>query len=98
MKRREVLEAACAAIMVDRARDHGEAENNFGNIARGWDWWLSMRPEAVGNLTPFDVSCMMSIFKLARMATNPGHADSAADLCGYGAIAGELGERHGKTD
>jgi hypothetical protein len=93
MNRSDILTTARQAVTVDRAATHGQAENTFGRIARGWDWWLASREP--GPLTPFDVACMMSIFKLARMAGNPAHQDSAVDLCGYGAIAGEIGSGNG---
>jgi hypothetical protein len=34
---------------------------------------------------------MMVGFKQSRMKSNPTHIDSAQDLCGYAAIAGEIG-------
>tara|TARA_R110000772_G_C13300042_1_gene438828 strand:- start:2234 stop:2515 length:282 start_codon:yes stop_codon:yes gene_type:complete len=89
MKRADVLSKAAEYITTDRAATHGDAENNFGSIARGWDWWLSMRP--VGPLTPYDVAMMMTVFKVARSATNETHSDNQIDLAGYAAIAAELG-------
>jgi len=89
MNRAEILDAAKQAVMIDRAATHGAVEDTFAAIAGGWEWWLSSRKR--GPLTEFDVACMMSIFKLARMAGNPRHNDSAVDLCGYGSIAGEIG-------
>jgi hypothetical protein len=91
--RAKILDDAKGYVTQDRAATHGSAENNFGAIAAGWDWWMSIRQ--AGPLSPFDTACMMSIFKLARMASNPAHLDSAVDLCGYGAIAGELGQDYG---
>jgi hypothetical protein len=89
MNRVEFLDTAKDCITRDRAATHGAAEQNFDAIARGWDWWLSIR--RVGPLTAYDTAMMMVIFKAARMAGNPSHGDSATDLAGYAALAGELG-------
>lgn len=85
MNRTDILDAARQAITVDRAATHGEAENTFGLIAAYWSAHLD-HP-----VTAYDVGCMMGLFKLARMAGNPSHTDSAVDACGYIAIAGEMG-------
>jgi hypothetical protein len=89
MNRVEFLDTAKDCITRDRAATHGKAEQNFDAIARGWDWWLSIR--SAGPLTAYDTAMMMVIFKAARMAGNPAHGDSATDLAGYAALAGELG-------
>jgi hypothetical protein len=89
MNRVEFLDTAKDCITRDRAATHGKAEQNFDAIARGWDWWLSIR--SAGPLTAYDTAMMMVIFKAARMAGNPSHGDSATDLAGYAALAGELG-------
>jgi hypothetical protein len=89
MNRVEFLDTAKDCITRDRAATHGKAEQNFDAIARGWDWWLSIR--TAGPLTAYDTAMMMVIFKAARMAGNPSHGDSATDLAGYAALAGELG-------
>lgn len=88
MNRKEILETAISYVTKDRAATHGSAENNFASIAGVWGWWLSTRTS--GPLTAYDVACMMALFKLARMAGNPTHIDSATDLCGYAALAGEI--------
>ena len=85
----EFLDTAKDCITRDRAATHGKAEQNFDAIARGWDWWLSIR--SAGPLTAYDTAMMMVIFKAARGATNASHADNMVDLVGYGALAGELG-------
>jgi len=88
MKRSEILSEANACITKDRAATHGNAEDNFTAIARGWEWWLMMRK--VGPLNSFDVAMMMTIFKTARAASNKGHADNFVDGAGYFALAGEI--------
>lgn len=90
MNRAEILDTAKAYITVDRANTHGSAEANFGLIAAYWSAHLDAR------VTDHDVAVMMCLFKLVRMKSNPAHIDSSQDLCGYGAIAGELGAKHAK--
>lgn len=85
MNRSDILDAAKQYVTVDRAATHGDAESNFGLISSYWSAHLDV------NVTAHDVAVMMALFKLARMKSNPAHIDSAQDLCGYGAIAGELG-------
>jgi hypothetical protein len=89
MNRSEILHQADQCITKDRAAEHGDAENNFSAIANGWNWWMSIRKP--GPLTSYDTAMMMVIFKAARLAGNPKHQDSAVDLAGYAAIAGEIG-------
>jgi hypothetical protein len=88
MKRDEILDLAKEYITVDRAATHGEAEDLFGSIAAGWQWWMEIRPS--GPMTSFDVAMMMDIFKTARAASNPKHMDNFCDKVGYSAIAGEI--------
>lgn len=92
--RLDILRTAGDFITKDRHAAHGNAEDSFANIAGGWSWWLSMRPQRTSTvgLDAYDVAAMMQLFKIARMATNPGHIDSAYDNCGYGAIMGEIGQ------
>lgn len=88
MNRSDILDTAKTYITADRAATHGAAEDSFNAIAASWEVWLSIRKP--GPLNAFDVACMMTLFKLARMAGNPGHIDSAVDAAGYAALAGEI--------
>lgn len=94
MKRAEILDTAKVYVTKDRNATHGEPEKNFSEIAGHWTWWLQgkLRPDAI--ITDYDVAQMMVGFKQARMKSNPKHIDSPIDMCGYGAIAGELGADH----
>lgn len=82
--RSEILRRANQHVATDRAATHGDAENSFENIAALWSWWLDRK------VTAHDVAMMMGLFKDARIKSNPAHADSYEDGCGYRAIAGEL--------
>lgn len=92
-RREDILDNAKQHICVDRNATHGEAEDSFSAIAGHWTWWLSdkLAPDQV--VTAYDVAQMMVGFKQARMRGNPRHVDSAEDLCGYGALAGEIGSK-----
>ena len=89
MNRSDILNTAREYITKDRAATHGEAEDSFDAISSGWQWWMEVRRP--GPLCAFDTAMMMVIFKAARMAGNQAHIDNAIDLCGYAALAGEIG-------
>ena len=91
--REDILDNAKQHICVDRNATHGEAEDSFSAIAGHWTWWLSEKLAQDQRVTAYDVAQMMVGFKQARMRGNPGHQDSAEDLCGYGALAGEIGSK-----
>lgn len=84
MKRREILEVACAAVTVDRAATHGGAEDTFGRIAALWSAYLGLP------VSPADAALMLALLKVARARGNPGHADNWIDLAGYAACGGEI--------
>ena len=88
MNREEILKTAIQYVTKDRAATHGDAEDNFDNIADLWSWWLHGREIYVIN--GFDVAVMMTLFKIARIKANPSHVDSYVDGAGYLAIAGEI--------
>ena len=85
MDRSQILDTAKEYVTKDRAATHGDAESNFGLIAAYWSAHLNR------NISPHDVAVMMTLMKLARMKSNPAHADSAIDAAGYSALAGEIG-------
>jgi len=84
MNREQILTTAHQAVTQDRAASYGSVERNFGLIAAYWSAHLD------ANVTATDVAAMMSLMKLARIRSNPGHADSWVDLAGYAACGGEL--------
>ena len=88
MNREEILSTASQYITEDRAATHGDAEDNFENVADLWAWWTDGRD--MGAFDGFDVAIMMTLFKIARIKGNPCHVDSYVDAAGYLAIAGEL--------
>jgi len=88
MNREEILKTASQYVTKDRATTHGDAEDNFDNIADLWSWWLHGRE--IYAINGFDVAVMMTLFKIARIKANPSHVDSYVDGAGYLAIAGEI--------
>lgn len=80
-----ILEQAAAIVDADREKTYGKPDKNLRAIAEFWEAWLRAR----GKLAPDaflafeDVACMMAGLKLARLANDPKHVDSAVDVCGY---------------
>ena len=83
VNRAKILDTAKEYVTKDRAATHGDAERNFGLIAAYWSAHLNK------NISPHDVAVMMTLLKLARMKSNPKHADNWIDGCGYLALGGE---------
>lgn len=84
MNRSQILDTAKEYVTKDRAGTHGDAEANFNLIAA---YWTAHLDAYVG---PEDVAIMMTLLKLARAKSNPGHADNWIDGCGYLACGGEI--------
>ena len=80
--RSEVLRTAASYVTGDRADEHGDAEDNFGRIARYWEAHLGVP------ITSPDVAIMMCLLKLSRIKHNPLNTDSWID--GYLALGAEL--------
>lgn len=80
-----ILEQAAAIVDGDREKTYGSPAKNLQAIAEIWGAWLRARgklaPDAC--LTFEDVACMTAGLKLARLANDPHHVDSAVDACGY---------------
>jgi hypothetical protein len=82
--RKEILETAQQAVMVDRAATHGDLEQTFGLIASLWSGLLGK------DVSPEQVALMLSALKIARAWGNPAHEDNWVDLAGYAACGGEM--------
>lgn len=99
--KREILEEAIA-VVAGRGKSYGRPEDNFLRIARLWNAHLLNRyadgyggdtTVAIPNLDAQDVSMMMALMKIARLANDPNHHDSWVDIAGYAACGGELAHR-----
>ncbi len=96
MKREEILKQAENLINGDRAKDYGDAFDNFERIATGWNVIIKEALMTNGYLTEQHVALMMDWLKTARLLNDLSKADSWIDKCGYSALGGEFIER--KTD
>lgn len=87
MLRSDILDTAKEVITGDRQKDYGSAYENFERIAHLWSEYLGT------GITMQDVANMMILLKIAR-SLGPGNKDdNYIDICGYAAIAGEMGAR-----
>lgn len=84
MERNEILSAAEKAVTGQRTQDYGCVENSFSDIAALWSVYKNV------DFTSHDAAVMMALMKIARIKSGHDIEDSYIDLCGYGAIAGEL--------
>ena len=96
MNRVDLLKSAIKATTV-REDQFGSPKDNLGVAADLWTQYLKQIPS--GEISALDVSMMMVLFKVARIATgslnsageiNPPHEDTLRDIAGYAAIASEL--------
>ena len=105
MNRKDVLDKALKCVNGDREQDYGSPENNFRTIAEMWSAYLSAAPcmeepetgiagvvreQKTVVLDPFDVAAMLSLLKIARIASGHAKEDNWIDLAGYAACGGEL--------
>ena len=85
MKRADILATASEYVTQDRAATHGDAEDNFRRIADLWNAYLG-----VNTISAVDVAVMLALLKVARIRSNPTHADNWIDIAGYAACGGEI--------
>lgn len=85
--RETVLTTAEQLINGDRARDYGDASENFQRIANLWAPILGVQ------VTASDVALCLTQLKVARLITSPAHKDSWVDAAGYIALGGEIANK-----
>jgi len=90
MNRQELLDAAGNLISGDRAKDYGDAYDNHGRIAEGWNIILRGALKDPGYLTPAHVALMMDWVKTSRLLETINHEDSWVDKAGYTALGAEF--------
>ena len=83
MTRAEILENAKVCVCGHREQDYGNPENSFNRIAKLWTAYMDFP------FTAKDVAIMMGLLKVARIKAG-NSIDSAIDLAGYAACAGEI--------
>jgi hypothetical protein len=97
MKRDEVLDTAKELINGQRAADYGDAYDNHGRIAEGWNIIIGGALKSHGHVTPAHVALMMDWVKSARLVENIDHEDSWVDKAGYSALGSEHIDRDKKS-
>lgn len=87
-----ILETAEKCVNGQREQDYGTPEDNFASIASLWTTYLQTKNKNITNakITSLDVAMMMSLLKVARVASGTGSRDCFVDLAGYAACAGEI--------
>ena len=80
----EMLLTHAAALYRDRHDKYGPAHELLDHIAKRWSMTLGT------SVTPAQVALCLIDLKLARLARNPGHFDSIADVAGYAACLREV--------
>ena len=75
-----------ANVIAERSTQYGDAGSNMETIAARWSATLGKEITAAQV-----VLCLLDL-KLARLAHDPTHEDSAVDVCGYAALLRELTE------
>jgi len=93
MKRDEVLNKAKELINGQRAKDYGDAYDNFTRIADGWNLIVKEAQCTNGYITPQHVALMLDWMKTARLLHKLDSADGWVDKVGYSALGSECGDR-----
>lgn len=75
-----------AQVVAERSTQYGDAAGSMATIAARWSATLGHE------ITPAQVVLCLLDLKLARLAHDPTHEDSAVDVCGYAALLRELTE------
>lgn len=91
--RQRVMKEAEKCVCGNREQDYGTPEDSFGRIAALWTAYMSNNSIADTVFSASDVSIMLALLKIARLANNPEHMDSWVDLAGYAACGGEIAGR-----
>ena len=73
-----------ANVIAERSSQYGDAASNMAAIAARWSATLGHE------ISPAQVVLCLLDLKLARLAHDPTHEDSAVDVCGYAALLREL--------
>lgn len=93
MTRKQLLETTEQAVCKDRQATHGKPEQTFAAIASLWNAYLTAKAHIVGEpvtVSPTDVACMMTLFKIARSIGNPQNPENWIDQAGYAVCGGEI--------
>ena len=90
MKRDKLLDEAKNLVNGPRAKDYGDAKDNFDRIATGWNVIVTDALNTHGKITAKHVALMMDWVKTCRLLETIDHKDSWIDKCGYSALGAEF--------
>lgn len=91
--KKDLLEKAEDLVNGPRAQAYGDSLINHLRIADFWNVWLRNRSWGEGTvITPYDVSIMMMMVKLARSQHRPS-TDNHVDIAGYAAVSHDIWEK-----
>jgi hypothetical protein len=90
MTRDEILDTAKELINGPRAKDYGDASDNFDRIADGWNIIAQNAVRTHGCITRKHVALMLDWLKTARLLETIDHDDSWIDKAGYTGLGGSF--------
>jgi hypothetical protein len=90
MTRDEILDTAKELINGPRAKDYGDASDNFDRIADGWNIIAQNAVRTHGYITRKHVASMLDWLKTARLLETIDHDDSWIDKAGYTGLGGSF--------
>jgi|TARA_R110000823_G_scaffold150531_1_gene281316 hypothetical protein len=90
MTRDEILDTAKELINGPRAKDYGDASDNFDRIADGWNIIAQNAVRTHGYITRKHVALMLDWLKTARLLETIDHDDSWIDKAGYTGLGGSF--------
>jgi hypothetical protein len=92
LSRSEILQKANEAISIARNISYGEPQDDFACTAELWDSYITRITQVRGLplIRPSDISAMMILLKISRLANSPGEMDHWIDIAGYSAIGAEI--------
>ena len=95
MLRDVALDKAKQAVS-SRPSSYGSPKDNFDRIALLWNAHLNNTSDEGSDRTVYfdtsDVAIMLGLVKIARLESNPNHADSWIDLAGYAGCGAEVSQ------
>jgi Domain of unknown function (DUF6378) len=83
MNAEQLLQHA-ADVVVRRRREYGDPVALFEHVAQRWSLTLGT------TVTPAQAIVCLIDLKITRLAHDPGHLDSIADIAGYAALLQEV--------
>jgi len=87
-RRLKILGMIEQCVCRDRMNVHGEAEDNFADIATLWN--VLLKRKLAAPIGPLDVAMCMIAVKLSRMVTSPNSPDNWIDAGGYATCGGGI--------